>query len=60
MDKMSLDESTCYHITPIDDLREHELTVHCWCDPEPDKEGVFIHNAMDGRAEYDPSLLRLQ
>jgi hypothetical protein len=42
------------HVTPIDDLKEHEMSRDCWCKPlvqqEPDDEhALVIHNAEDGR-----------
>ena len=43
------------HVVPVDDLREHELTIDCWCNPEEDDEEptVIIHNAMDERETYE-------
>lgn len=40
------------HVVPIGDLREHDTYFHCWCDPEY-KDGVWIHNSMDGREDYE-------
>jgi hypothetical protein len=41
------------HVTPIDDLREHEETRACWCGPrveqEPEASAVVVHHAADGR-----------
>ena len=43
------------HVIPLNDLREHEETVHCWCKPRRDDEEqlVVIHNSIDGREEYE-------
>jgi hypothetical protein len=40
------------HVTPINDLRDHILSADCWCKPEWD-EGIFVHNSMDRREEYE-------
>jgi hypothetical protein len=42
------------HVTPIGDLREHELSLACWCAPllkKVDGATAFlvVHHAMDGR-----------
>ena len=47
-----------WHVYPVNDLREHELTSkdgeRCWCNPEYDEEDdIFIHNALDGREAYE-------
>jgi len=43
-----------WHVIPISDLREHEDTPSCWCKPTLDEEpDVFVHNAMDGREQYE-------
>ena len=44
-----------FHIIPLGDLREHEESVQCWCEPqestsEPD---ILVHNALDGREAYE-------
>lgn len=47
-----------YHLAPIDDLRPHDLSGDCWCHPEQDEEsGVWIHNSMDRREEYEEGRL---
>jgi GAF domain-containing protein len=49
--------SEIYHITPVDDLKEHEGTgLRCWCEPVVKDEGVgtlVIHNSADGREFYE-------
>lgn len=42
------------HVHPVGDLRDHELTRTCWCQPDvrqdPDGDGTLvIHNSLDGR-----------
>lgn len=40
------------HILPIADLREHEESRTCWCDPKLEREEdtvLVIHHALDGR-----------
>lgn len=43
------------HIYPVDDLREHVVEgTKCWCKPQIDEEyDVLIHNALDGREQYE-------
>jgi len=42
------------HIIPIDDYREHFVSIDCWCSPKRDDEEyeLIIHNSMDGREKY--------
>lgn len=44
-----------YHVVPIGDLKEHETTESCWCNPVPDDEepNVIVHNALDDRESYE-------
>ena len=41
------------HVIPIEDLREHEDSRECWCQPCFDRSDIgrviVIHNSMDGR-----------
>ena len=42
------------HVIPLNDLRDHEESVQCWCRPveifdASMRAPVFIHNTMDGR-----------
>ena len=40
------------HIMPIGDLRDHSDDKKCWCNPVYD-DGLYIHNAMDGREKFE-------
>jgi hypothetical protein len=40
------------HVIPLDDLRPHSDSEHCWCNPF-DYDGVTVHNSMDRREEYE-------
>ncbi len=40
------------HVIPINDIRDHTESVVCWCKPEF-KDGVYMHNSMDRREEYE-------
>jgi len=40
------------HVVPINDLKEHEQSEDCWCEPVVDG-GVVIHNAIDEREKYE-------
>jgi hypothetical protein len=48
------------HVVPLDDLREHECSSACWCQPiEYDEEpGIWVHNALDGRENYEEGRLQ--
>lgn len=48
------------HVFPIDDLRPHVLTPHCWCKPvlDEDNDGtepvfLWVHNALDEREKFE-------
>ena len=41
-----------WHILPVDDLKEHEETIKCFCDPcvqYVDGNTIITHNAFDNR-----------
>ena len=50
------------HVVPVDDLREHESSRHCWCRPVEHEEqpGLWIHNALDQRERYETQELKPQ
>lgn len=41
------------HVVPVADMREHEMSPECWCNPRITEEGVVVHNSMDGREKYE-------
>jgi hypothetical protein len=43
------------HVVPVNDLREHETSLSCWCKPTEDDEaiGVLVHHSMDGREAFE-------
>jgi hypothetical protein len=47
------------HIVPLNDFREHDVDMHCWCNPtlddgaEYDVEKVYIHHSLDGREQFE-------
>lgn len=48
----------CWHVYPLNDLREHETGEGpgCWCRPRIEEElgaDVVIHNSMDLREAYE-------
>lgn len=47
------------HVVPLNDLRDHEPNINCWCNPTEDEdyEGVWIHHAMDDRESYEQGRL---
>jgi len=43
-----------FHLIPLEDLREHEATMQCWCVPEEDNDDpIVIHNSADGRELFE-------
>jgi len=42
-----------YHVTPINDIQEHEEAANCMCEPEvmlvEGGDFIVIHSAFDGR-----------
>lgn len=47
------------HVVPLFDLREHEIDMHCWCNPtldSDDGEAVFVHHSADGREAYEQGI----
>lgn len=50
------------HVVPINDLREHVLSMQCWCKPERDEEapGVIAHNSLDQREAVERGERRVQ
>lgn len=43
------------HVLPLNDLREHVENAHCWCHPrlEGEAQDVVVHNALDGREDFE-------
>jgi hypothetical protein len=39
-------------VKPLDDVREHDDGLGCWCGPTDD-DGVIVHNSADGRELYE-------
>lgn len=42
------------HVLPVDDLREHEQSIACWCVPRLERVDestalVVVHRSADGR-----------
>lgn len=45
------------HLIPLNDIFEHDPNNHCWCKPVYDEELCgYIHNAYDGRLDYEDGL----
>lgn len=43
-----------YHVVPRKDLATHiTYEERCTCEPELNVDGVVVHNAFDGREEYE-------
>jgi hypothetical protein len=41
-----------WHIMPYKDLKEHDETLFCWCNPCVEVV-VVLHNSLDGRESYE-------
>ena len=41
------------HVCPENDLRHHYVNCNCWCSPEEIEPGIWMHNSMDRREEYE-------
>jgi hypothetical protein len=42
------------HTLPIEDIRMHEISTECWCNPFFDKKlEIVIHNSADGREDFE-------
>ena len=52
------------HVLPVNDLREHDETRTCWCQPDltevsgPRRVVVVVHHALDGRELVEQSGLQ--
>ena len=39
---------------PINDIRPHVVDGNeCWCGAESNEDGTIVHNAADGREQYE-------
>jgi hypothetical protein len=45
----------CFHVVPVDDLREHPLDSQCWCKPTVSElpPVSWTHNSADRREEFE-------
>lgn len=41
-----------FHVLPVNDLRDHEETAECWCNPRI-AEHLVIHNSLDRREIFE-------
>lgn len=41
------------HVMPEYDYKPHEMSSKCWCRPDTEDEGFFVHNSMDGREDFE-------
>lgn len=41
------------HVIPRGDLRDHDQSPECWCRPDEDEPGLWVHNSLDGRESYE-------
>lgn len=45
-------DSARWHIIPMCDDQEHQVSLECWCKPEEDDD-LIIHNSADGRELFE-------
>lgn len=51
---VSISGDMIIHIVPLYDMRKHELTAECWCEPELDFEHLIAtHHSADGREKFE-------
>jgi hypothetical protein len=50
-----IETSETYHVVPVADTCEHIISLDCWCQPyvDEEEEDVIIHNALDGREDFE-------
>ena len=49
-----MNDKEVWHVMPVNDLREHDDSKNCWCNPLYDQEdNIYIHNSMDNREKYE-------
>jgi hypothetical protein len=47
------------HVYPVGDLREHAMSLTCWCNPTYDPNNdVLLHHSMDLREQYEEGRLK--
>jgi hypothetical protein len=42
-----------HHVIPDDDMRAHEPSLSCWCEPTDEGDAIFAHNSADRREQYE-------
>jgi hypothetical protein len=46
------------HVIPLEDLKEHEESLICWCNPRSDvfseHKVLYVHHALDKREHDEP------
>jgi len=54
------DEDYAYHVVPLDDDQEHQLSRECECRPRAkavdDLSTIIVHNSFDGREAYEEAM----
>jgi hypothetical protein len=43
------------HVIPTADLRAHDASLGCWCEPTPDEDEprMLMHHSADGREAFE-------
>lgn len=59
--QITVDGRFVLHTLPDNDLRPHFVRTDCWCHPMEDGEveGIFSHNALDRREDYEEGRRRM-
>jgi hypothetical protein len=47
------------HVIPLNDLREHDDSVLCWCSPKQDilEPSVWVHSSADRREVHEKGII---
>lgn len=48
-----LEDEGPLHVYPRNDVREHDISRSCWCNPTEVADGIFAHHSLDGREQYE-------
>lgn len=52
------EEEELWHIIPLNDLKQHDDSMHCFCcpDKEGNDESEVRHNSVDGREDFEDGI----
>lgn len=59
-DKVKRSGPNDVHVIPNNDLREHEPTSECFCQPTEEEPGLWVHHSLDRRELYETGEIKPQ